>query len=376
MKIKAWVVLGFGAAGVALPRAANACGAGGVVSTPQAVSVGANAQRVILAVNDGGGQPTTDIVVQLGVPESSQAYGALLPVPSEPTLDATPVSAAEIDQLDEATAPKVLAQGEDSGSSGCGCFSGAVAGGDTRDGEPPGVRTSAPVNIGPVTAVTLAGTPEAVSTWLGENGFSVGAADQAMIAQYSNGYNGGYFIAIRRNDAVTNAPSSIGVHFSMAGDHRSLSLRFASLGAPATVAFTTFVVANTTTGPSAPFTALTLHDLNPEILRHGGYAEAVRSAVEAHGNRAFVIESRTPVSELSSLSVTRLFKGSTVTRLSTVLPGSALTADAELDAPFEGDVPDLLFVQSSIKSGYRIASVGSLPALLLLGFWRRRRPRN
>jgi hypothetical protein len=376
MKIRAWVVLGTGLAGVATPRAAEACGAGGVVSTSRAGSVGSDAQRVILAVDAGfsNGPGTTDVVVQLGVPETGEAYGALLPVPSEPTLDASPISADALDQLDEATAPKVVSQSGDSGSSGCGCGSAAVAG-DKSGGEQPGVRASAPVNIGPVTAVTLAGTPEAVSIWLGENGFAVNPADQEMIAQYADGYNGGYFIAVRRNEAVTKAPSSIGIHFTMAGDHRGLSLRFASLGAPATVAFTVFVVANETIGPSEPFTALTLDDLNPEILRHRGYAQAVRSAVQANGNRAFVLESRTPVSELPSSPLTRLFAGSTVTRLSTVLPASALTADAEFDTPFEGNVPDVVYVQSAVETPYRAASVASFPALLLLGLWRRRRPR-
>jgi hypothetical protein len=376
MKGRSWVVLGVAAAGLVTPRAVDACGAGGVVTTSRAGSVGSNAQRVILAVNAGvaGGPATTDVVVQLGVPETTEAYGALLPVPSEPTLDASPISAGDLDQLDEATAPKIVSQRDDSGSSGCGCGSGAV--GDKNGDAQPGVRASAPVNIGPVTAVTLSGTADAVSTWLGENGFTVGAADEGKIAEYASGYNGGFFIAIRRNEAVLNAPSSIGVHFTMTGDHRGLSLRFASLGAPATVAFTVFLVTNETTGPSEPFKALTLDDLNPEILRHGGYAQAVRSAVQASGNRAFVIESSTPVSELPSLSAARFFAGSTVTRLSTVLPASALTADAEFDTPFERDVPSERFVQSSVESGYRTAGAASFPALLLLGLWRRRRQRS
>ncbi len=371
MKMRGSVVLGVVVLGVAAPRAVDACGAGCVVSTSRAGGVGSNAQRVVLAVNEGaaGGSATTDVVVQLGVPKTTEAYGALLPVPSEPTLDTTPVSAAELDQLDEATAPKVVSV-QDSEHGGCGCGAGAAADGG---GDAPGVRASAPVNIGPVTAVVLAGTPEAVSSWLGENGFAVASADEAMIAQYSEGYNGGYFIAIRRNEAVTNAPSSIGIHFTMTGDHRGLSLRFASLGAPATVAFTVFVVANETTGPSSPFSALTLHDLNPEIVRHAGYAQAVRSAVQAKNNRAFVIESSTPVFDLPTVALRRLFTGSTVTRLSTVLPADALTADAEFDTPFEGDVPREYFVRSSVVSGYRVAGMASFPTLLLLGLWRRRR---
>src|SRR5688572_6094921 len=135
MKIRAWVVLGAGLAGVATPRAADACGAGGVVSTSQAGSVGSDAQRVILAVNQGvsGGPATTDVVVQLGVPETTQAYGALIPVPSEPTLDPNPIFANAIDTLDEETAPKIVSQENDSGSSGCGCTGAAM--GDKSGGE-------------------------------------------------------------------------------------------------------------------------------------------------------------------------------------------------------------------------------------------------
>src|SRR5689334_164977 len=128
MKVRAWVTLGVAVAGVATPRLADACGAGGVVSTSIAGNVGSDAQRVILAVNgsDQGGPATTDIVVQIGVPKTTERYGALIPVPSEPTLDPSPISSLAIDQLDEATAPKIVSQGEDSGSSGCGCFAGAA----------------------------------------------------------------------------------------------------------------------------------------------------------------------------------------------------------------------------------------------------------
>ena len=97
------------------------------------------------------------------------------------------------------------------------------------------MRVSEPVAIGPVTAVTLtADTGDAVNAWLADNGFVIPAADQALVADYAG--PGRYFIAIRRSDtAATQVPSSVGVHFTLAGDQRALPMRFARLGAAPTV---------------------------------------------------------------------------------------------------------------------------------------------
>jgi hypothetical protein len=343
--------------------------------------VGANAQRIVLAVPAGaaGNPPVTDVIVQIGVPSTIDDYGALLPVPSEPTLDETPVSADELDRLDEGTAPQIItSSGGDSGSSGLGCGCGStvksMGGGASRDGS--GVRASEPVNIGPVTAVVLSGGAAGVTTWLGENGFAIAEEHETLIAEYST-YGAGHFIALRRNEAVVGGPTSIGVHFTMAGDHRELPLRFARLGAAATVGFTVFVVARETVAPSAPFVALTLDDLSANDLRAGDYARAVQDAVERHDNKAFVIESSTPTNDLP-LTGTRLrtlLHAPTVTRLSTVVPATELTEDVDFHTPFEGDVVRERFVQSAIAEGYRRVSMGSLAALLLAGLLRRRRPR-
>lgn len=374
MNARRWVVCGLVLSGLAVPAAALACGGGGVVSARPG-SVGANTQRVVLSVNDdgaGGGATTTDVVAQIGVPSSSENYGVLLPVPSEPTLDPTPISSDELDRLDEATGPIILSY-EGGSSSGCGCLGTGSAAGDSKRSDP-GVRTSAPVNIGPVTAVVVSGGAEAVSDWLRENGFALSAADEPILAEHADGY----FIALRRNEAATQGPTSIGVHYTMAGDHRVLSLRFARIGAASKVAFTAFVVANEVSGPSSPFAALTLADLDWKPLQAGDYAEAVRSAVERNGNKAFVLESQTPVAELPSLAGTRLaglFHASTVTRLTTVLPATALTEDALFFTPYKGYVPNERHVQNSNIPRSREAALGSLAALLVTGIWRRRRGR-
>jgi hypothetical protein len=119
------------------PRAARACG-GGVVTTPaQVASVGANAQRIFISVSTGG---VTDVVTQIGVPATVADYGALIPVPSEPTLDPTPINSAELAALDLFTQPIITKQADDDG---CGC-SGPGGGSDKGGNEGiPAARRSA-----------------------------------------------------------------------------------------------------------------------------------------------------------------------------------------------------------------------------------------
>jgi hypothetical protein len=385
MKAKAWVVLGVSVSSVVVTGVSEACGGGGVVSS-QPGSVGANAQRVLLSVHppregSGGGQattttPTTDVIAQIGVPDTTDDYGVLLPLPTSPTLDPVPVSAAELELLDEVTAPQIYKR-ESTGSDGLGCGCGDGAAGASKQGvDGAGARVSDPVNIGPVTAVVLTGTTDAVNAWLGENGFVISATDQATVAAYA-GY---YFVAIRRNEtAAAGGPSSIGVHFTMPGDHREVPLRFASLGAAPSVAFTLFLATTDLAGPSPPFVALTLDDLDAELLRTGSYSQAVQKAVNAHSNQAFVLESRTPADQLLSLQSTRIRSligsDTTLTRMSTIVPAEALTEDAHFQTKYDGTVPSDRYVMSSKVLGSREASMGALATLLLAGASRRRRRR-
>ena len=141
-------------------HAARACGGGLVTARPG--TIGADAQRIIISARDG----TTDVITQIGVPSTTADYGVLIPLPSEPTLDGTPVASADIDNLDRQTAPRLMRF-----------------------------------------AVTLtAETGDAINAWLADNGFVIPAADQALVADYAG--PGRYFIAIRRSDtAATQVPS-------------------------------------------------------------------------------------------------------------------------------------------------------------------------
>ncbi|HYQ30646.1 MAG TPA: DUF2330 domain-containing protein [Polyangiaceae bacterium] len=347
---------------------AMACGGGGVTSK---IAVTTNSQRIFMSVRAGG---TTDIVAQITVPETTADYGVLIPVPSEPTLDNQPVSAADLDALDLATRPVISSERPSSGDDGCGCiWAGADA--DGTGGTPKrGVTASPPVAIGPVQAVSLTGeSGDAVRAWLTDNGFSLPDEDAATFDRYVG--EGRYFIAIRRSERATSgAPSSIGIHYTMVGDHRMLSLGFTRIGAAPVLAFTLFLVAPEVVGPSEPFKALTLNDLDPFALQRGDYPGAVESAIAARDSKAFVLESTTGVAALATLApgLTRFIdKGTMLTRATTLVRREKLDEDVVFATPFRGAVPSQRHV-SLDGSRVRYAGMGSLSLLLLAGLLRRK----
>ena len=332
-----------------------------------------NAQRIFMSVRDSG---TTDIVAQITVPETTADYGVLIPVPDEPTLDSEPVSAADMNLLDVLTAPVITSEAHDSGGSGCGCIgTGATAGGDD-DGTKRGVTVSSEETIGPVVAVSLTGeSGDAVRAWLVDNGFSLPQTDAPTLDRYVGA--GKYFIAIRRSDqALDGGPTSIGIHYSLTGDHRMLSLGFTRIGAAATLAITLYLAAPQTVGPSEPFKALTLSDLDATTLRRSDYPRAVQSAVAARASKAFVLESATPRSNIASSipSLARLIDpNATLTRATTVVAREQINDDVVFATPFTGAVPSQRQVSLSLAApGVRYAGMGSLGLLLLAGALRRR----
>jgi len=345
-----------------------ACGGGGVTS--QQLGVTTNAQRIFMSVRSTG---TTDIVAQITVPQTTADYGVLIPVPDEPTLDSEPVSAEDLDTLDLASAPVITKESDDSGGSGCGCIgAGSMAGGSK--GSDRGVTVSSETTIGPVVAVSLtADNPDAVRAWLTDNGFSVPDSQAATLYRYVG--TGKYFIAIRRSQgAATGAPSSIGVHYSLPGDHRMLSLGFTRIGAAATIGVTLFLATTQVVGPSEPFKALTLSDLDPVRLRDGDYTYAVQSAVAEHDWQAFVLESSRAFESIASAvpSLARLVDSNAVlTRATTVLARERIEADVIFGTPFAGNVPTQRTV-SLEGERVRYAGLGSLALLLAAGALRRR----
>lgn len=353
-----------------LPSArAFACGGGGVTSH---VGVTMNAQRIFMSVRSTG---STDIVAQITVPETTADYGVLIPVPDEPTLDSEPVSAEDLRSLDVASAPSITNLNGDSDSSGCGCIGAGNAGTTGGKSEPKrGVTVSSEATIGPVVAVAFtAENPDAVQAWLTDNGFSLPQDDAATLDRYVGA--GRYFIAIRRSDtAASGAPSSIGIHYTLPGDHRMLSLGFTRIGAGPKLAITLFLAAPQTIGPSEPFKALTLNDLDTAALRHDAYAYAVEAAVAARSYQAFVLETSQPFAGIASAApgLAQLVDANAVlTRATTIIARERIEEDAVFGTPFKGNVPAQRVV-SMDATRVRYAGMGCLTLLIVAGGLRRR----
>ena len=367
--------------GVALllrPLAAEACG-GGTVS-PIGNEVGADAQRIFISVNGA----TTEVVTQIIVPESSADYGVLIPVPVEPTLDTQPISAADLNQLDKATAPRIQVVSYDAEDGG-GCLCIPTTGGGGEDLEPlASIQLSEPVDIGPVTALVLTGdTVSAVDGWLQEQGFAISGSNRLILAAYSG--SGQYFIAIRRNQAVKGGPSSIGIHFTLPGDQRGLPLRFASIGAASSVAFTVIVATRGAAGPTPPFATLTIADLDEDLLRDDQYGAAVDRAIGAHPEGAFVLETIFSKYMLQddyfglpnfqgrldhSPFLQWIAESATLTRLTTRMPATALTQDVAFTVPYRGSPSNTLEIPAA-PAHPRPAHAGALCAVVLAAALRR-----
>ena len=219
---------------------------------------------------------------------------------------------------------------------------------------------------------------DAINAWLADNGFVIPPAQQPIVGQYAA--TGRYFIAIRRSDtAADGGPSSVGLHFTLPGDQRGLPLPFSRIGAASTVGFTVVVAADDFVAPRPPFVTLTLNNLVAQTLRTSGYAAAMSDAIAQHAGHAFVIEGTWTAAEIAGDRIDSLRPfiptDARLTRLSTLMPASALDTDAFLDQPFTGAAPRQIYVEHTAGSHKhpRLAfGVGLLAAAALL----RRRPRR
>jgi hypothetical protein len=337
MAFRHWLAISAISLASLAPRAADACG-GGVA--PQDVSVRIAAQRSLISVRDAG---TTDVVVQLSVPETATPYGVLIPVAAQPSLDPEPISSDELDTLDAATAPEITVyEGEDTGG-GCGC--GSAKAGDAAGGRPnQGVNVTSYVEIGPVTAVVLSGTSaDAITTWLGDNGFVIPAEHQPVIDSYLTASP--WFIAFKRNDSVTDgSATTVGVHYTLQGDHRAYALRMSRVGAAPELAITVFIAAEESSAPASPFSLIQKSELavHPGTDDPGVVAEAYRSAVLAavseRSDKAFVLEGVFATDQVPTgpRLATLLDSGHQLTRLTTVVRSDRL----DLDVAFTDTVPE------------------------------------
>ncbi|NUO47920.1 MAG: DUF2330 domain-containing protein [Polyangiaceae bacterium] len=397
--MRAWRLLGSiavvtSAAFFAVPAApAQACG-GGMVTEADA-NVAVTAQRVFVSTRAAG---TTDIVAQLDV-TGSKSYGVLIPLPSQPTLDTTPIDSKELDALDRATQVHLYSSEEsyEPEDTGCSCGGDAAKdggsfGGGVQNGlGDRGVSASEFVDIGPVSASVLqADTGASLASWLTDNGFSVAADDQSVIDSYVG--TGKHFIVVKRADGAPAGRSSIGLHFTLQGDQRGYPLRMAQVGAARELSLSVYVSSEFGSAPTAPFQTLTLNNLaidgvtdgEPEDQLAKNYARAIRAAVTERQGKAFVIEGVYAASDALASSPA-LFAltdaGHRLSRLTTIVDSTTLDTDVAFTAPAPENVPTDREVGANapapqgVKQAFSIFGL-LLPALLGLTARRiRREPR-
>lgn len=333
-------------------RPAEAC-AGGTVSASG--NLGADAQRIFLAVNG----EETEVVIQVAVPRTTEDYGLLIPVPARPTLDTTPVSSSDLDSLDTATQPGIV-DNTTSGGGGVGCGSSDKAGGLRN-----GAMVIETAEIGPLTAVVLTASSGAdLTAWLDANNFNIPGNKQSVIDRYTGA--GSYFIAAKRNQgAADDAPSSLGLHFTLPGEQLGIPLPIAQLGGASEVAFTIFVAADQPISATGAYARLTLADLDKAAVRDADYRSALDGAIQNKNGRAFieegVYEKSVAIGALARLTST----GQTISRLSSVTKPEALTDTLILGRSSERS-PRTLDVTAEEEGGCR-SSGGILSPLVYLG---------
>lgn len=374
---------------VSVPAVALACGGG--VSTETAADLGI-AQHVAYYALHADGQ--TDVVVQLAVPGADQPFGVILPVRGAPTLDDEPVDSGELQRLSDRTAPRIIEEDLDGGSSGssdsgCGCGEEDLGGGDLEggagggaaNGRDPGYDVIDVAEIGPVSAVAFsADDGDGLDAWLEENEFVLPeAARRTLDAYVTEGFD---FIAFQRSDDAPQAQTAVGVHFTLDEPYDGYALRMASVGAAEELAILTFVAsADGARAPASPFVTFTLDDLRADLIRNEGYGAAVRAAVSGTGGRAFVVEGvfdgQDALRNTSRLA-TMTPADATVTRLVTIMPRDALDADVAFSAPFTDEAPTEIYLTIAALGRPRPVpvkwgSVGVFVGAGLTAYLRRRR---
>jgi hypothetical protein len=313
---------------------ARACG-GGLVTVPGS-TVTSGSQLALLSHR--AATETTDVVVRINVPAAAQPFGVLIPLSStqQPTIDPAPIAAAAFDVLDVATRPELRVPGGDHGSHGAGFGCSAEPTRAFDGGAPSGaVLESPPVTVGPVVAqYVLADDQTALLAWLTDNGYALPEGGDAIAGSYIAA--GAGFLAFKRaDDAPSSDPVSLGVHFTVPGDLRSVALRMVQLGAPDVLPMTFFVAAADAVGPAAPWRGILVDDLVDAAF---DYAAAIDLATaEAPAGQLFVFETVSRLADLGDTALDPLRalvdENAVVSRLSARLPREALASDVAFTGP-------------------------------------------
>lgn len=266
---------------VAMEGEASACG--GCVVPPNQASSDVTDERMLLAVSP---QQTTlyDQIRYAGNPES---FAWVLPI--QGTVDvglSADVLFASIDALTTTTIypPPVSCPGPPAECLNDN-FASAAGSGSSSSGGQGGVDVLKAENVGPYATVQIRSTdPNALTTWLTDNGFQIKPDEKPIIEQYvKEGYD---FLALKLkpNEGVNSMRP---VRVSTQGASLSLPLRMAAVGTGAKVGITIWVVAEGRYEPkNFPFFQIEASDLTWDFSKNASDYTDLRAKREAQYNGA------------------------------------------------------------------------------------------
>ncbi len=277
------------AAAIALaPRPAAACG--GFFCSQQPVDQ--QAERIVFAVNDDG---TVTMVVQIAYQGDSENFAWVLPlgaVPDEESLDVFPQRA--LTALDAQTGPN-FQWPDDPDCYGYyyGVEDAAAGGGPppaTREGD---VTVDIRADVGPYdVAVIESDSPEALVSWLRDNGYRVTTAMEPYIDLYTA--EGMPLLALRLQPTA-DVNDIQPFMFTMPGQSPTIPLRLTALAAEPEMGIAVFVLGDMRYGMAGEWRDVTVND-SEIVWRPYGYplqtnwAALVARSVDAVAGKGFVTE--------------------------------------------------------------------------------------
>ena len=255
-----------------------------------------NAERILFVVDEEEGIVT--MMVQIAFSGRDEDFAWVLPLPAPQLVGMSSViDANALLALDRMTLPQFIPRGPVCGfDEGGGCACGAMeadmvqaASGAAGDG----VQVFAEEQIGPFDSVTIgAEDPEAVVTWLKENGYNITEAMEPLIGTYAA--EGMVFFAMRLNrDASVQDIQPLRLSFPSRTP--AIPLRLTQVAAEPHMGVLVFVLGSSraVVDEASGFTSARVEDealaFRPFASRNNYYAEVARTA-DAAGGRAFVTE--------------------------------------------------------------------------------------